>query len=94
MPRRSSHHDLAAAVAELREELRIRRRENRNPRRENEVLREAAEPLVHHVRARDRFVFIHARRDRFGVKLLCRVLVTDGADYRARVRADPVAQFG
>ena len=32
-------------------------------------------------------MFIHARRDRFGVKLLCRVLVADGADYRARVRA-------
>jgi putative transposase len=86
MPRRLSHRDLAAAIAELREELRRSRRENRNLRRENEILREAAEPLIHHAPARERFAFIHARRDRFSVKLLCRVLVTDGANYRTWVR--------
>jgi hypothetical protein len=47
MSRRSSIRDLASAVAELREELRICRRANRELRQENEILREAAEPLVH-----------------------------------------------
>jgi regulator of replication initiation timing len=70
MPRRPSHRDLAAAVAELRERLRRSERENRNLRRENEVLREAAAPLIHHASARERFAFIDARRSRFGVKFL------------------------
>lgn len=85
---RSTRRDLAAAVAELREELRRCQREMRNLRQENEILREAAEPLIHHAPARERFAFIHARRDRLGVGLLCRVLVTDGANYRAWVRAE------
>jgi putative transposase len=86
MPCRSNHRDLAVAVAELREELRRSQRENRNLRRENEILREAAEPLIHLAPTRERFAFIHARRDRFSVKLLRRILVTDGANYRAWVR--------
>jgi putative transposase len=91
MPRRSRRHDLAVAVAvavavaELREQLRRSERENRVLRRENEILREVAEPLIHCAPARERFAFIHARRGRFGAKLLCRVLVTDGANYRAWV---------
>lgn len=52
----------------------------------NQVLREAAEPLIHHASARERFAFVHQRRDRFSAKLLCQVLVTDGANYRAWVR--------
>lgn len=55
-------------------------------RRENEVLRDAAAPLIHDASARERFAFIDARRARFGVKFLCRVLITDGANYRAWVR--------
>jgi hypothetical protein len=86
MPRRPSRDDLAVALAQAREELRRSRRENRNLRRENQVLREAAEPLIHHAPARERFTFNHERRDRFSAKLLCRALVTDGANYRARVR--------
>ena len=86
MPRRPSHRDLSAAVAELREQLRRSERENRYLRRENEVLREAAAPLIHHASARERFAFIDACRSRFGVKFLCRVLTTDGANYRAWVR--------
>jgi hypothetical protein len=86
MSRRSSRRDIAAAAAELREQLRRSQRENRNLRREKEILGEAAEPLIHHAPARERFAFIHARRGRFGAKLLCRVLVTDGANYRAWVR--------
>jgi len=62
-------------------------RENRNLRGENQILREAAEPLIHRVPARERFAFIHQRRSRFSAKLLCRVLVTDGANYRAWVRS-------
>lgn len=81
MSRRSSRCDLA--VAELRGELRRSQRENRNLRRENEVLREAAAPLIHYAPARERFAFMHARRDRFGVKLPRGVLVTDGANYGA-----------
>jgi transposase InsO family protein len=53
-----------------------------------EILREAAEPLIHHAPARERFAFVHALRGRFSAKLLCRVLVTDGANYRAWVRAE------
>lgn len=83
---RSSHRDLAAVVAELREDLRRCERDNEKLRRENEILREAAAPLIHHAPARERFEFIHARRDRFAAKLLCRVLITDGANYRAWVR--------
>ena len=63
------------------------RRENRDLRRENEVLREAAEPLIHQAAARERFAFIYVRRDRFSVRLLCRVLVTDRCNYHGWVRA-------
>lgn len=75
-------------VAELREELRICRRENRDLRRENEILREAAEPLVHTAPARERFAFIHARRERFSIRLMCRVLVTDRCNYHGWVRVE------
>lgn len=34
----------------------------------------------------EQFAFIHVYRGRFGARLLCRVLVIDGADYRAWVR--------
>ena len=44
--------------------------------------------MIHHAPARERFAFIHALRDRFSAKLLCRVLVTDAANYRAWVRAE------
>ena len=87
MPRRPSHREFIAGLTELREDLRRTEREVRTLRRENEILREAAQQVIHHAPARDRFAFIHARRDRFAAKLLCRVLVTDGADYRAWVRA-------
>jgi hypothetical protein len=87
MPRGLSRHDLAAALVQTRDELRRNRREIQNLRRENEILREAAEPLIHHAAARDRFAFIHARRDRFGAKRLCRVLLTDSGNYLAWVRA-------
>lgn len=87
MPRRSSRREFLAGLAELREDLRSREREVRVLLRENEILREAAEQLIHHAPAGERFAFIHARRARFSAKLLCRVLVTDGANYRAWVRA-------
>ena len=89
MLRRANCRDLVAAVAELREDLRRCERENEKLRRENEILREAAAPLIHHAPARERFAFIHARRDRFAAKLLCKVLITDGANYRAWVRGRP-----
>ena len=57
-------------------------------RAENEVLREAAEPLIHNALARERFAFIHARRERFSIRLLCRVLVTDRSNYHGWVRAE------
>jgi transposase InsO family protein len=82
-----SRLDLVAALAQARAELRRREREIGNLRRENEILREAAEPLIHYAAARDRFAFIHARRARFGVKRLCRALVADSGNYFAWVRA-------
>jgi len=54
---------------------------------ENEVLREAAEPLIHYAPARERFAFVHRLRDRFGIRRLCRILVTDHSNYHAWVRA-------
>lgn len=63
------------------------RREIQRLRVENGVLREAAEPLIHHAAARERFAFIHARRARFGIRRLCRSLVTDHSNYHAWVRA-------
>jgi putative transposase len=87
MRRRSSLHDLVSAVTQLREEVRRYKRELGNLQNENEILREAAEPLIHQAAARERFAFIRTRRDRFSVKLLCRVLATDGGNYRAWARA-------
>jgi hypothetical protein len=79
--------ELVAVVAQLRGQVRRVERENRNLHHENEVLREAAYPLIHQAPARERFAFIRARRDRFSVKLLCTVLVTDRGSYYAWVRA-------
>jgi putative transposase len=88
MPCRPSIHVLASVVADLREELRRSRRENVKLRAENQVLREAAEPLIQHAAARERFAFIHARRGRFSIRLLCLVLVTDRSNYHGWVRAE------
>lgn len=88
MSRRPRIRDLVSVVAELRNELRRTEREIQNLRRENEVLREAAEPLIHYAPARERFAFIHTQRDRFSVRLLCRVLVTDRCNYHGWVRAE------
>jgi transposase InsO family protein len=86
-PRYLGRRELAATVAQLRAELRRSRRENQQLRSENEILREAAEPLIHQAPARERYAFIHARRGRFGVKPLCRVLIADSGNYHAWARA-------
>jgi transposase InsO family protein len=92
MPRRVDHCELAAVNAELRAELRRLHRELERLRVENEVLREAAEPLIHGAVAHERFAFIHRLRNRFTVKRLCRILVTDRSNYylwtRAQARRD------
>jgi putative transposase len=87
MPSLPSRRDLVAALMQAREELHRSRREIQRLHVENEVLREAAEPLIHQAVARERFEFIHARRDRFSVKQLCRVLVTDRGNSLGWVRA-------
>jgi putative transposase len=79
--------DLVAAAAQLRAQLRRSQHENRNLRRENDVLREAAAPLIHGAPARERFAFINSHRRQFSTKLLCKVLVTDRGSYYAWVRA-------
>jgi hypothetical protein len=79
--------DLVAAAAQVRAQLRRSLHENRNLRRENDVLREAAAPLTHGAPARERFAFIDSHRSQFSAKLLRRVLVTDRGSYYARVRA-------
>jgi putative transposase len=86
MTRGSNCRDLAVAVAALDKELRRCRRNLRDLRTENEILREAAASLIHQAAAGERFAFIHARRDRFSVKLMCRILVADGGNYRAWAR--------
>ena len=84
---RSSRRDLVSALAQLRGQLRHCMREIEDLRIENEILRDAAAPLIHLAPAGERFAFVHARRGRFGVKRLCRVLVTDGGNYRAWARS-------
>jgi hypothetical protein len=86
--RRRDRRDLTAAFGELRTDLREQRRcEIHRLRLENEVLREAGEPLIHHAAARERFVFVHRLRARFGVRRLCRILVTGHSNNHAWVRA-------
>ena len=77
---RPSRRDLEAVIAHLRSEV-------RRHRHEIERLREAAQPLIHHAPARERFAFIDRLRDRFSVKRLCRVTVTDRGSFYGRVRA-------
>jgi putative transposase len=54
--------------------------------------REAAQPLIHHAPARERFAFIDRLRDRFSVKRPRRVTITDRGSFygwgRAQVRRD------
>jgi hypothetical protein len=57
-----------AMNAELRAENRRLRRELERLRVENEVLHEAAEPLIHQVAVHERFAFVHRLRNRFTVK--------------------------
>lgn len=80
---RRNHHDSTATVGSLRAELRQQQRETQRLRMENEILREAAEPLIHHAPARERFAFVHRLRSRFGIRQLCRVLVTDHSNYHS-----------
>jgi putative transposase len=84
---RPSRRDLEAAIAQLRSEVHRHRREIKQLRIENEVLREAAEPLIHHAPARERFAFIDRLRGWFSVKRLCRILVTDRGSFYGWVRA-------
>ena len=72
---------------ELRAELRRLHRELERLLVENEVLHEAAQPLIHQARAHERFAFIHRLRGRFAVKRLCRILVTDRSNYYLWTRA-------
>lgn len=65
--RRRDNRDLTATIGRLRTELREQRREAERMRTENEALREAAEPLIHHAPARERFACIHRLRGRFGI---------------------------
>ncbi len=87
MRRRPDHHELAAANARLRNELKQHRCELERLREENEILRQAAEPLIHRAPARERFAFIHRLRGKFSIKRMCRILVTDRSNFYAWVRA-------
>jgi transposase InsO family protein len=81
MSRRRDHRELLAVNAELRADLRRLQRELERLRVANEVLHEAAEPLIHGVPAHERFAFIHRLRARVTAKRLCRILVTDRSNY-------------
>jgi putative transposase len=84
---RLSRRDLEAVVSQLRSEVRRFQREVQHLRIENEILREAAEPLIHRAPARERFEFVHQLRDRFSVKRLCRILITDRGSFYGWIRA-------
>jgi hypothetical protein len=71
----------------MRSEAHRHRREIQQLRVENEILREAAQPLIHHAPARERFAFIDRLRDRFSVKRLCRVTITDRGSFYGWARA-------
>jgi putative transposase len=83
-----------AVNTELRAELHRLRPELDRLRVENEVLHEAAAPLIHQAPAHERFAFIHRLRDRFTVKRLCRILVTDRSNYYLWTRAEARRQAG
>ena len=80
---------LSGSFARLGADLRDSRREVELLREENEILSEAAAPLIHDAPARERFAFIHARHDRVAVKRLCRILATEPAHYHAWSTAKP-----
>ena len=82
----SSRRDLAAALDQARAQLRRSRREIRNLRQENEILRDAAKPSIHQATARDRFALVHTHRDRFSLKLPCRVLIAGRGNHQGWVR--------
>ena len=86
--RRLDRHELVAVNAELRAELERLRRELERLRVENDIFHEAAQPLVHQAPAHKRFTFIHRLRDRFTVKRLCRILVTDRGNYYLWARTE------
>lgn len=85
--RRHDYSDLSATIRSVRVELCEQRREIQRLRMENEVPGLAAEPLIHHAPARERFAFVHRLRGQFSVRRLCRILVSDHSNYRAWVRA-------
>jgi transposase InsO family protein len=87
MSRQIDHRELVAAGTALRAEVRRLSRELERLRLENEVLHEAAQPLIHQATAHERFASIHRLRHRFTVKRLCRVPVADRSNYYLRTRA-------
>ena len=87
MPRRPSKSDLEAVITSLRTELRHTRRERDRLCAENEILRDAATPWIHHAPAHERSTFINTHRNTFSLKQLCRILLTDRAHYRAWAKA-------
>jgi putative transposase len=90
--RRSGRPEPPATETQLLAELRWLRRELEHVRADNELLREAAGPLIHLAPARERFAFIHAHRGQFSLRRLCRVLITDRSNYRAWVRAQAIRE--
>jgi hypothetical protein len=72
--RRASHRDLVASLADARGQLRRQEHELRDLREKADVLREAAEALIHHAPARERFAFIHTLRDRFAARRICQII--------------------
>jgi HTH-like domain len=69
---RPSRRGLEGVIAQLRDELRRQRREVKQLCVEDEILREAAEPVIRQAPARERFVFVPARGGRFSVYRMCR----------------------
>lgn len=85
MPLRSSRRDLLSALIQLRRELRRRTSEIEDLRPENEILRKAAAPLIHHAPACERFAFVHTAHPAYGALRVTRELQRQGVPVDRRV---------
>ncbi len=76
IPHRISRRELEAALTDARGQLRRHKHELQTLREKADALHEAAETLIHHTPARERFTVVHELRDRFPARRICRITVS------------------